>query len=190
MADDRLKALAEALAWARNPALPQNAVSRRSGLFGQSGNDSALQQGNVFSAGPAGEGYDDPVVRTLKSQTQKLIDRYCGPVPSSPIGVSVDDNMGMARRRGFVEGFPSHLYDMYEDFKTGGAMDYKTQDWRYRDFGNFNYGAYSTAAGITPIDTLANAEAYSLYSRRAPDQEEDLDMIRKGIAYAQCRLGR
>jgi Bacterial toxin 44 len=78
---------------------------------------------------------------------------------------------------------------MYNEFRTGGAMDYKSGK-SYVDFGNFNYGAYSTAAGISPINTLTNAEAYSLYSRNAFDQPRDKEMIRRGIAYAQCRLGK
>lgn len=118
--------------------------------------------------------------------------RDCGDVPSAPPGVSVSKNMNIALYRAANQSLFYNITAMYEEFKTGGAMDYKRlpSGSSYVDFGNFNYGSYSIAAGFSKEDTNANAEAYSLYSRHAFDQPRDRKMIDAGIRYAQCWLGR
>ncbi|WP_457313479.1 RHS repeat-associated core domain-containing protein [Sphingomonas sp. UYAg733] len=146
--------------------------------------------GPIGGVGPSGNVGGGGGADATPQDKQSVKD--CGFVPPSPPGVSVDKNINIALYRKANQSFLYHVSAMYEEFRTGGAMDYK-KDYggnSYVDFGNFNYGAYSIAAGISRMNTVTNAEAYSLYSRHAFDQPRDRNMIDAGIKYAQCRLSQ
>jgi hypothetical protein len=125
--------------------------------------------------------------------------RFAGTPPEAPPGVSINDNI----RRG--EGAIPHpglatraeAYGMMLDlFPSGHEMDYKKDDKKYRDFGNFNYGAFGSALGLTPYELHTGAGVQQLrdgtwswkyglpgVSGTMGDNSTDYGMIDEGIQY-------
>lgn len=67
--------------------------------------------------------------------------------PTSPDGVSVDNNMKIIRPKfGRITG-PIDYYWFYQMVRNKGPWDYK-QSGPYEHFGNFHYGAVDYAGGI------------------------------------------
>ncbi|MGP3098611.1 polymorphic toxin type 44 domain-containing protein [Serratia marcescens] len=64
-------------------------------------------------------------------------------------------NLREARRQGQPRNMalPGTYYWFYHQVKNRGPWDYKQQNRALANFGNFNYGATGTAAGI-PADIL------------------------------------
>lgn len=71
------------------------------------------------------------------------------PTPG-PGSVVIDNNMREARRHGYSRNMAtaSTYYWFYEKVRRGGPWDYKQFDPYFQAFGNFNFGAAGTAAGI------------------------------------------
>ncbi len=79
-----------------------------------------------------------------------------GLIPKAPVGVSVDANMKLIRSKfGKIVG-PGDYYQFYQMVRNKGVWDYKQRGSQFESFGNFNYGAVGTAAGI-PAGILLNA---------------------------------
>lgn len=97
------------------------------------------------------------------------------PLPGSllvPPGVSIMNNLMISR----LHHGPSALtYEwFYQQVRLHGPWDYKTRIARkYADFGNFNYGAVGTAAGI-PEQVLLRAAGWA-QSRSGNGQSKDGD---------------
>lgn len=126
------------------------------------------------------------------------------PIPPAPPGVSVDDNMRRARElqdtlsKGWSSDMPvDPSYGiMAAWFPKNHEMDYKQQDPRYQDFGNFNYGAVGSALGLGPymlhgaagvaqiMDKTWSAKLdLPFLSKQSGDTDQDYRQIDKGIAY-------
>lgn len=115
----------------------------------------------------------------------------------SPPGVSLASNMMQAR---FHRGPGAMTYEwFYQKVRLNGVWDYKNYAGRqYANFGNFNYGATGTAAGI-PGSVLLRAAGWAQtragsskpefgsWHSRPPfgDDPEDQAWIRAGIDYAK-----
>lgn len=72
-------------------------------------------------------------------------------VPMSGPGSNViSDNMREARRNGVSRNMAtaSTYYWFYQKVRNHGPWDYKQENQNWAQFGNFNYGAAGTAAGI------------------------------------------
>ena len=123
------------------------------------------------------------------------------PTPKAPPGVSIDANMREAHNQKsfFSRGGTSFLFSwFYTKVRNGGAWDYKQKGRAYEAFGNFNYGASGTAAGISADVLLrgagwAQARAgtgkpeYGSWWLDAPygDDPRDQQWIKKGIEHAK-----
>lgn len=123
------------------------------------------------------------------------------PAPIAPPGVSVDRNMREAQSKKdfFSKGGTSFLFSwFYTKVRNRGAWDYKQQGRDYEAFGNFNYGACGTAAGISAEVLLRGAgwaqvragtgkPEYGRWWFNAPygDDPRDQQWIKKGIEYAR-----
>jgi hypothetical protein len=83
-------------------------------------------------------------------------------------------------------------------FQSGHEMDYKKDDPRYRDFGNFNYGAFGSALGLPPYELHSGAGyqqirdknwklRYGIPGVMPPygDNKQDYEQIDAGIRYCQ-----
>ena len=89
----------------------------------------------------------------------------CPQRPVAPGGVSVDDNIQMARivqaedaQNG--SGIVGDLGWFYREVRNHGPWDYKQQGSQYQDFGNFNFGAVGAALGLDLI-TLERAAGWA-----------------------------
>ncbi|MNE12031.1 polymorphic toxin type 44 domain-containing protein [Pseudomonas tussilaginis] len=122
--------------------------------------------------------------------------------PTAPPGVSVDQNLKEAKEKDqyFVNG-DAHLYSwFYTKVRNRGDWDYKQKGRQYESFGNFNYGAVGTAAGIPEGVLLRAAGAAQTVSGTtsvefgkwwadAPYGDDDVDQawIKAGIDYAKSK---
>lgn len=93
---------------------------------------------------------------------------------------------------------------MFRLFSSGGEMDYKRGGREeYRDFGNFNYGAFGSAHGYSPYVLHSGAGIQQLrdgrwerefgipfLSDRLGDNKEDYEQIERGISYYKNRKGQ
>ena len=88
----------------------------------------------------------------------------------APPGVSIINNMMLAR---FHRGPSALTYQwFYQQVRLHGPWDYKSRiGRRYENFGNFNYGAVGTAAGITE-SVLLRAAGWA-QSRSGNGKEDD-----------------
>ena len=123
-------------------------------------------------------------------------------IPEIPENVSTIDNMHVARRQKFaLQDGSAHLYSwFYKQVRNRGPWDYKQRSASYEAFGNFNYGATGTAAGI-PASRLLRAAGmaqiaagtsrpeFGSWWQDAPygDDPNDQYWINQGIAYAQSK---
>ncbi len=80
------------------------------------------------------------------------------PTPG-PGSIVIDNNMREARRHGYSRNMAtaSTYYWFYEKVRRGGPWDYKQFDPYFQAFGNFNFGAAGTAAGIPANILLMSA---------------------------------
>lgn len=108
-------------------------------------------------------------------------------------------NLREARQQGQPRNMaiPQTYYWFYYKVRNGGPWDYKQQSRALANFGNFNYGATGTAAGI-PANILLMAAGFAQYragtSRpewrhwypRPPYGDDPWDQywIQQGINYA------
>lgn len=122
------------------------------------------------------------------------------PASFTPPGVSVRDNMMLARVHA-PGGSPSAFtYQwFYSMVRNKGPWDYKNQSGvQYANFGNFNYGAAGTAAGIAESVLLraagwaqlqagTSSPEFNKWYASAPygDDPQDQYWIKAGIAYAK-----
>lgn len=120
---------------------------------------------------------------------------------SAPAGVSVTHNMRVAsaQRQHFARGGSAFLMSwFYAKVRNRGEWDYKQHGRRYEAFGNFNYGACGTAAGISSQVLLRGAGwaqgragtsngSFGTWWGDAPygDDPQDQDWIKAGIKYAK-----
>lgn len=99
-------------------------------------------------------------------------------VPIMPPGVSLDKNMQESKdlrlsAKLVVGGENAIVYGVfYTKVKNGAAWDYKQNGRQYEEFGNFNYGATGTAAGI-PEQILLRAAGAAQH--QAGTSKEDFD---------------
>ncbi|MFE8116922.1 polymorphic toxin type 44 domain-containing protein [Brenneria goodwinii] len=122
-------------------------------------------------------------------------------IPLMPSGgfPLLHQNMREARRNGMPRGMatPQTYYWFYQRVRNGGPWDYKQQDRAWANFGNFNYGASGTAAGIPPNILFMGAgwaqsragtsqPAWGLWYQKPPygDDPRDQFWIQQGIDYA------
>lgn len=68
----------------------------------------------------------------------------------------IHKNMREARINGMSRdmALPQTYYWFYQKVRNDGPWDYKQQDRKLADFGNFNYGSAGFAAGIPEKNTL------------------------------------
>nr|WP_314876480.1 polymorphic toxin type 44 domain-containing protein [uncultured Pseudomonas sp.] len=123
------------------------------------------------------------------------------PPPSGPPGASVQANMQAAslERIHFKNGGTAFLFSwFYSKVRNRGEWDYKQKGSRYEAFGNFNYGACGTAAGISEQVLLRGAgwaqgragtsnPAFGVWWGDIPygDDPADQEWIKAGIEYAK-----
>ena len=71
------------------------------------------------------------------------------PTPG-PGSIVIANNMREARQKGMSHNMAtaSTYYWFYQKVRNGGLWDYKKFDPYFAAFGNFNFGAAGTAAGI------------------------------------------
>lgn len=123
-------------------------------------------------------------------------------IPEIPENVSITGNMDVARRQRYaLQDGSAFLYSwFYKQVRNRGPWDYKQLSSRNEAFGNFNYGAAGTAAGI-PSSRLLRAAGmaqtaagtsrpeFGSWWRDAPygDDPNDQYWIKQGIAYARSK---
>ncbi|WKZ92212.1 polymorphic toxin type 44 domain-containing protein [Chimaeribacter arupi] len=119
-----------------------------------------------------------------------------GPVSGSKI---IHNNMREACQHGMSRNMATAgtYYWFYQKVRNKGPWDYKQFNPYWAAFGNFNFGAAGTAAGI-PAETLLMGAGYAQiragtskpewgkWYRKPPygDDPTDQRNIREGIAYA------
>lgn len=111
------------------------------------------------------------------------------------------NNMAEARTHSYGRNMaPAQTYYwFYQKVRNGGPWDYKQKNRAWAEFGNFNYGATGTAAGIPENILLiaagaaqlaantSNTEKWGYFWQGPPygDDPEDQRAIREGIRYAR-----
>lgn len=116
-----------------------------------------------------------------------------------PGSIVIANNMQEARERGQSRNMATALtyYWFYEKVRRGGAWDYKQFDPYFQNFGNFNFGAAGTAAGI-PAEMLLQGAGWAQgragtskpewgkWYEKPPygDDPTDQRYIKEGIEYA------
>jgi hypothetical protein len=134
-----------------------------------------------------------------------LLEDHASPVPLTPPGVSMDKNIERAEKLmgGLTVTNPQivAMGEMMRLFPTGHEMDYKKGGHHeYRDFGNFNYGAFGTAMGLPPYLLHSGAGVQQMLDKKwewnygvpflvSPygDNRQDYDKIDEGIRYYHAR---
>jgi len=124
-----------------------------------------------------------------------------GLTPLLPPGgiYELQKNLREARRNGEPRNLaaPMTYYWFYQQVKNRGRWDYKQQDRSLANFGNFNYGATGTAAGIPANILLMGAgfaqsragtsvPEWGAWYQHPPYGDDPIDQywIQQGIAYA------
>jgi RHS repeat-associated protein len=121
----------------------------------------------------------------------------CLNTPAAPPGASVDENMKTASALVLLGG--ANVVPWYFLVRNKGPWDYKQRGREYADFGNFNYGAAGTAAGLDEEILLRAAGVAQVRSGNTNpawsqpwgsppygDDPIDGDFIRAGVAYADA----
>ncbi|WP_458129170.1 polymorphic toxin type 44 domain-containing protein [Pseudomonas sp. Z2-11] len=133
---------------------------------------------------------------------KKLQKEHAMRVPSSPPGVSVEENMAVAHhKKNVLKAGSAFIYSwFYTQVRNRGPWDYKKLSAEYEAFGNFNYGATGTAAGFSE-DVLLRAAGlaqsragtttaeFGTWWGQAPfgDDPGDQRWIKEGVKYAKFR---
>lgn len=123
--------------------------------------------------------------------------------PSAPPGVSLDENLEFAKSQKAyfsIKGRGFLLSWFYTQVRNKGEWDYKKGQPQYESFGNFNYGAVGTAAGISEAVLLRAAGAaqslagtsqaeFDKWWSEAPYGDDPVDQvwIKAGIDYAKSK---
>lgn len=123
--------------------------------------------------------------------------------PASPPDVSLDENLMEAKRQKdyFKSGGSAFLLSwFYTKVRNGGDFDYKQRGRIFASFGNFNYGAVGSAAGISEAVLLRAAgaaqtaagtsrEEFDKWWSEAPYGDDPVDQvwIKAGIEYAKSK---
>ncbi|MGC3580118.1 polymorphic toxin type 44 domain-containing protein [Pseudomonas aeruginosa] len=137
---------------------------------------------------------------SLGAQAQAMLDVKKG-VPQSPPGVDIANNMEFSKRqREVLKNNMSVLSWFYTQVKNKSPWDYKQKGKQYQEFGNFNYGAAGTAAGISQQVLLRGAGAaqtmagtsdkdFGAWWAGAPYGDDPVDQIwiKAGIEYAKSK---
>ena len=124
--------------------------------------------------------------------TSEMTQTRFGNIPPAPPGADININMWQANRSWDPKWF-------YGQVKNKGPWDYKQQDRKYEDYGNFNFGATGTAFGIPEDILLRGAGAANqiadptrkglggpLGEYPYGDDPDDQEQILKGINYSRC----
>jgi len=112
-------------------------------------------------------------------------------VPSIPAGVSLDENMRISKAtrdsaKLVIGGENAFVYGVfYTKVRNGGEWDYKQRGRQFEEFGNFNYGATGTAAGI-PEQILLRAAGAA--QSQAGTSEADFGKWWKETPYGDDRV--
>lgn len=123
--------------------------------------------------------------------------------PIAPPNVSVDKNLEIANQKDqfFPTSGSAHIYTwFYTQVRNKGEWDYKQHGSEYQNFGNFNYGATGTAAGIPEGILLRAAGAaqtaagtssgeFGKWWSETPYGDDPIDQvwIKAGIDYAKSK---
>lgn len=126
-----------------------------------------------------------------------------GHVPLTPPNVLIDNHLDEARKQKeyFSEGGSGHLLSwFYKKVRNRGDWDFKQFGSQYEEFGNFNYGATGTAAGISADVLLRAAGAaqalagtskkeFGKWWSEPPYGDDPVDQvwIRAGVEYARSK---
>ena len=112
----------------------------------------------------------------------------------------LNKNIMEAKARGMSKGMatPATYSWFYQKVRNRGPWDYKQQNRKLSDFGNFNYGATGYVAGIPPDILLMGGgfaqsmagnsrEEWSNWYGVAPYGDDPVDQrwIKQGIDYAK-----
>ena len=121
-------------------------------------------------------------------------------VPMGPGSHIIINNMREARRNGMPRNMalPSTYFWFYRMVRNKGRWDYKQFNPSFANFGNFNFGATGTAAGIPGNILLMGAgwaqshagtsqTEWGRWYQKPPygDDPTDQRFIREGIEYAR-----
>lgn len=123
--------------------------------------------------------------------------------PAAPPGVSLDQNLQESKKQKeyFSTGGSAFLFSwFYKKVRNKGDWDYKQRGGQYASFGNFNYGAVGTAAGISEGGLLRAAGAaqsvagtsqaeFEKWWSESPYGDDPVDQlwIKAGIKYAKSK---
>lgn len=123
--------------------------------------------------------------------------------PVAPPEVSIDQNLQESKEQNeyFSTGGSAFLFSwFYKKVRNGGDWDYKQHGRQYESFGNFNYGAVGTAAGISEGILLRAAgaaqsvagtseSAFDKWWSESPFGDDPVDQvwIKAGIEYAKSK---
>src|SRR5439155_10722622 len=122
----------------------------------------------------------------------------CGKIPPHPPTANVDQNMDEAGDHWNPWWFKGQVQNF-------APWDYKRQDLKYDDFGNFNYGAAGYEFGFSETRLLREAgRAQNAREKGDPgwllntsggappygDDEQGQTYIKAALAYAKCMDGR
>ena len=123
--------------------------------------------------------------------------------PVAPPEVFLDQNLQESKEQKeyFSTGGTAFLFSwFYKKVRNGGDWDYKQRGRQYQDFGNFNYGAVGTAAGISEAILLRAAGAaqsiagtseadFDRWWAESPFGDDPVDQvwIKAGIDYAKSK---
>lgn len=118
---------------------------------------------------------------------------------SGPGSIVIMNNMREARQKGYSRNMATAFtyYWFYEKVRRGGPWDYKQFNPYFQNFGNFNFGAAGTAAGIPAEMLLMGAgwaqgragtskPEWGKWYQKPPygDDPTDQRYIKEGIEYA------
>lgn len=125
-------------------------------------------------------------------------------VPPAPEGVSLLENMGLARQKRWSTSVTEEMnlwLWFYNKVRNGGPWDYKKGGKQFEPFGNFHYGAVGICAGFSAfvLHRAAGAAQFRAGTTEADvtlidwffypygDDRADQEMIAEGIRYAKTR---
>jgi len=136
----------------------------------------------------------------LTAKEQIALNQY----PAAPPEVSIDQNLQESKLQNeyFATGGSAFLLSwFYKKVRHGGDWDYKQRGRQYQDFGNFNYGAAGTAAGVSEgvllraagaAQSMAGTSAAEFESwwSQSPYGDDPIDQvwIKAGIDYARSKV--
>lgn len=146
------------------------------------------------------------LLKLIAAQEKQSEERAAsGSPPLSPPGVKLDGNMEEARKwreaAEVIAGGEAYVLGVfYTKVRNKGEWDYKQRGREFEEFGNFNYGATGTAAGIPEQVLLRAAGAaqsvagtsrvdFGKWWAESPYGDDRMDQIwiKAGIRYAKTK---